>query len=145
MSTNFYEKMSDLRAAQTETHTLLKGVTEKLKKYIEGNDARHEDLIKFQVESSRNLASVAAIVQDMKKDIDRVVCTELPTLQKEQASQKATVKSHGWLIKAIVGVTLLAVLGGTVTTLATCDFSGLAHALEEESALVDTDVDREAR
>lgn len=140
MANNFNDKLSDLRAAQTETQTLVKGLAEKVEKYIDVDEFRHQELIEFRVEASKHLASAATILQDIKTEVDCVVNVNIPELQKEQAGQKATVKIHGWLIKAIVGVTLLAVLGGTVTTLATCEQSATANPSEEASLV---DIDRE--
>lgn len=151
MNGDFYDKLSDLRAAQTETHILLRGLTEKVEKYIDSDDVRHQELVEFRVKVSENLASAAVIIQDMKKDLDRTVATDIPALQKEQACQKATLGAHTWLIRAMVGVTLLAVLGGTVTTLATCEVGqGRAEAAPlsvasepVDSGLADADVDGE--
>jgi len=146
MTANFYEKLSDLRAAQTETHTLLRGLTEKVEKYVDVDDARHDELVEFRLESSKHLSSVATIVQDIKKEVDCAVNKDIPELQKKQAGHAATLNIHSWFMRAVIGVTLLAVLGGTVTTLATCELSQAkaesAGFLIEDAGLVDSDIDR---
>jgi hypothetical protein len=145
MGLDFYDKLSDLRAAQTETHTLLKGLTEKVDQYIQGDDIRHKELVEFRIESSKNLVSAAEILKDLKKEHDNLVNTTIPQIQTEQAGQKATLNIHTWLIRAIVGATLLAVLGGTVTSLATCEATkiNIDETIAIPLDLEDSDIDKE--
>jgi hypothetical protein len=141
MASTIDEKILDLCTSQGETQSLIRGLTDKVDKYIQADNARHDDLVGFRIEASKHLAEVATIVKDIKKDVDRTVDEAIPSLQREQASQKATLKNHSWLIRAIVGVTLLAVLGGAFGTLATCS----KDAADSESvAISDVDVDNEA-
>lgn len=136
MASDLSDKITDLRIAQGETQTLIKSLAKRVDKYIINDDARHRDLLEFRLESSKHLATVTTIVKEMKREVDCAVDQSIPTLQKEQASQKATLKTHSWLIRAIVGVTLLAVLGGAVTTLTTCN---PRHPEETEVSLTDVD------
>jgi len=123
MASDIYEKLSDLRSAQTETHTLVKVLADKVNKYIEADDLRHQEFVDFRLESSKHLAKVATIVQDIKKEVNDTVNVVIPKIQQEQATHSAQLRNHSWLIRAVVGTTLLAVLGGTVTSLATCEDS----------------------
>ena len=148
MATNFYDKLSDLQAAQIKTHTLLTTLTEKVDRYVVGDDARHKEILTYRLESTKALAEVVAIVHDMKRDVDRTTCIDIPTLQREQASQKATLNNHSWLLRAVIGVTLLAVLGSGVTTLATCECSEretqATQSVVEDAGVVDSNLDEEA-
>ncbi len=116
------DKIVDLRVAQSETHTMIRNLTDVVDKYIKGDDLRHRDLFEYRVESSKHLASIAAIVQDMKKDVDTAVNTHIPDLQQKVSGNEAKISSHSWLLRAVVGATLIAMLGTTITGLATCNF-----------------------
>jgi len=120
---DLYEKVSELRVAQGETHTIVKNLAEQVNKYIITDDQRHRDLIDFRIASSKNLAEVATIVQDMKKELDIAVNSSIPCLQKETEANKTTLGLHTWFIRAILSVTFLTILGGTVTSLAHCEVS----------------------
>jgi hypothetical protein len=127
------EKISDLRVSQIETHTLIRNLTDKVDKYVESDDIRHRDLVEFRVEASKNLASVAAIVQDIKKEVDTAVKTDIPKLQQDVSGHGAKINSHSWLLRAVIGATLIAVLGTTVTGLTTCNTRDAEAVIIHES------------
>ena len=136
------EKISELRVAQGQTHTLLEAVADKVDSYIQSDDERHRELMEFRVESSRHLAEVAAIVGDLKKDVNRARDDQIPSLQKKQAETDGVLKTHSWLIKAVVTATIMVVLSGLVTTLLTCEPQAEASA-EESVVVVGVDGDSE--
>ncbi len=132
---NFEEKIADLRVAQGKTNTLLRSLADKLDPHVEKDDERHRELMEFRVKSSAHLAEVATILAEVKKRVDTITETDIPTLQQARAGTEATLKIHTWIIRAIVGVTLLAVLGGTVTSLATCDVSSASASSSAEGVV----------
>ena len=136
---DLYEKVSELRVAQSETHAIVKNLSEQINKYVIADDQRHRDLTEFRIASSKNLAEVATIVQDMKKELDITVNTSVPCLQKEIEANKTAVGLHTWFIRSILGVTFLAVLGGAVTSLAHCEISPAEEAPVARTAILNGD------
>ncbi len=139
---DFKDEVSELKMAQRESHTLLKVLTKKVEKYMDGDDDRHKELVKFQVETSRNLATVAAILQETQKKADTAAEKTIPALQTSQAAHSSILKMHTWFIRAVIGVTVIAVLGTSVVSMATCHTGSVsAQTIEVKDAGFDEGLD----
>jgi hypothetical protein len=124
---DFDEKLTDLQVCQRETYTLIGVLKEKLDKHLENDDDRYQDLLEFKLQSSKHFSEISIIIKDLKSNIDKVTSESIPNLDSKQCAIDSTVKAHGWLLKSIIGITVLAVLGGTITSLSTCNSKSVSN------------------
>jgi hypothetical protein len=115
------EEISELRVAQGNTHTLVEVLSNKIDQFIKEDINRQKDLVQFRIESSNNLIKAATIIKDIKKEVDTAVNTSIPALQEKNASTEATLKIHTWLLRALIGITVIAAFGGIISGLTNCN------------------------
>jgi hypothetical protein len=122
------------------THTLLQNLSEKLDVYIEKDEKRFDEFSQFRLESSKHLSEVAVILDDIKKKVDMAVNTTIPAMKENQSRTESTLKTYGWLLKAIIGATIIASLGGVVGGVNSC-YSATAMAESSHVSIESSDAD----
>jgi hypothetical protein len=131
----FDEKLTELQIGQKEVHTLLNSLKEKLDDYISEDDQRHKELVTFRSKSTEKLSEVSFAVKNLQDVFDKTISSEIPKLSSKQATHDGILKTHSWLLKAVIGVSVLSILGGTITSFSTC-YSNSASADEAKNEVI---------
>jgi len=139
---DFSEEFTNLRVSQVKMNTLLEGLDSRVSGYFEVDEERFRDLNNSRIEFSKHLAEVATVVKDLKVSHDCVVKKDIPELQKDVSGHKKKIESHSWLLRAVVGATIIASLGGLFGGLSNCTSSNaIASEGDQVVGIADADSD----
>lgn len=112
------QKLSSL-IAERITKDAADSLSSRLDSYIEMDAERHRNLEEFRVQSSALLAETAAILKEVRCEVNSLK-EECPKRIERIAKLESSQKSTTWLIRAIMGVTVLASLGGVIGGVNSC-------------------------
>ena len=104
----------------TKSDALIESLDSKLSEHLSIDREEHKELFSALGSQAEVLARLDECTKNLKEVLDKPcpfhtdVCTNLSSL-------RASNNTHSWFIKALIGVTIIAVLGGAVTNVASCE------------------------
>lgn len=120
----------DLKVAQARTHAVVERLSDEVQQYIEVDQTWHRDLDSSHLETVKLLAEVASTLKDVKVGHDKLASEVVPNLGNKVASLESSRRTHGWFIKSLMALTVIASLGGLIGGVNSCQ-TGAANASDQ--------------
>lgn len=128
------DQIVELKVSQAGTYSAVSSLTERITSFVEMEEGRFNDLNDSRLRQAELMSGMCATLREMKEKVDS---SSQKCPNKEVVETVATVKTQTWLMKAIVGVTIIAAIGGLFGTVNSCYMSS-----EQETQRIHTHVDK---
>jgi len=117
---NLEREISDLRVSQAKTGVLLNTFISKVDSFIDESNCFRKEMMSNQTETARRLSETALVLQLLVKKVEDNSGRDIPQLRQEQTKTSAVVAANKWLLQAIVGITIVASMGGVFANMSAC-------------------------
>jgi hypothetical protein len=118
---SFKAQLHSLEISQAKTCTAVENLAEKVSDYINLDEARYEELIHARLRSTELLAEVTTQLKELKTNVDgfHSKCPNNSMIT-EVYSLGGQLRTQGWFVKGVLGVTIIALFGSLVGSLNSC-------------------------
>jgi hypothetical protein len=131
-------KLTELKVTQIQTHTVVERLSDEMQKYMEVDEARYQDLNSSRLEMAKLLAEVASTLRNVKVEHDKVMNESIPRIGERVAKVESDQKTHGWFIRGLMALTIIASLGGLIGGVNSCQSNPV---LAETSSIESSDLE----
>lgn len=121
MSADFSTELKSLVVAQAVTQTQLSHLSGVVTDHISRDAQKADEETDEKLEAVRLMAECITTLADVKEIVKDLKTKEIPAICRKNDELEAKIEVHDWLVKAALGVTLIASLGAAWSGVSSCE------------------------